>query len=100
MNYFLYLLSAVAVTVGIRVVPLSLLRKPIGNKTIRSFLYYVPYVTFAAMIFPEIMNAAGNPVIGLCVLAVGVIVAACFENLFITVAAVTALSMLLPLLFG
>jgi len=96
MNYFLYLLSAVVVTVGIRVIPMMLLRKPITNKTVRSFLYYVPYVTFSAMIFPEIMNTIGNPVMGLILLAVGAVAAYAFENLFITVAAVTVLAMIMP----
>ena len=32
----------------------------IKNKTIRSFLYYVPYVTLAVMTFPAILSATGS----------------------------------------
>ena len=38
----------------IRALPLTLIRKPITNTTIRSFLYYVPYVTLSIMTFPAI----------------------------------------------
>ena len=38
-------------------VPLTLIRKPINNQFIQSFLYYVPYVTLAVMTFPAIINA-------------------------------------------
>ena len=37
------------VTYLIRVLPLTLIRKPIQNKTLCSFLYYVPYACLAAM---------------------------------------------------
>ena len=37
-----------AVTYLIRVLPLTLIKKEIKNKTVRSFLFYVPYVTLAA----------------------------------------------------
>ena len=46
-----------AVTYLIRVLPLTLIRKEIKNTFIRSFLYYVPYVTLAVMTFPAIISA-------------------------------------------
>lgn len=46
-----------AVTYLIRVLPLTLIRREIKNKVIRSFLYYVPYVTLAVMTFPSILSA-------------------------------------------
>ena len=45
----------------IRVLPLTLIRKPIKNRFIRSFLYYVPYVTLAVMTFPAIIDATATP---------------------------------------
>ena len=48
------------VTYIIRVLPLTLMRKKINNRIIQSFLYYVPYVTLAVMIFPGILYATGN----------------------------------------
>jgi branched-subunit amino acid transport protein len=50
-----------AVTYLIRVLPLTLIRKEINNKTVRSFLYYVPYVTLAVMTFPAILSATQSP---------------------------------------
>jgi len=46
-----------AVTYLIRVLPLTLLRKPIKSIFLRSFLFYVPYVTLAVMTFPAILSA-------------------------------------------
>ena len=64
-NIYIYILVMFAVTYLIRVLPLTLIRREIKNKTIRSFLYYVPYVTLAVMTFPAIMEATNSPVAGL-----------------------------------
>ena len=63
-NIYIYILVMFAVTYLIRVLPLTLIRREIKNKTIRSFLYYVPYVTLAVMTFPAIMEATNSPEIG------------------------------------
>lgn len=67
-----YILVAAAVTYAVRALPLTLLRKPITHPFIKSFLYYVPYVTLSVMTFPAIMDATHSPVSGLAALAVGV----------------------------
>ena len=57
------------VTYLVRVLPLTLIRREIKNRTIRSFLFYMPYVTLAVMTFPAILSATGTPVSalwGLC----------------------------------
>lgn len=59
-NVYIYILIMAAVTYLIRVLPLTLIKKEIQNKTIRSFLYYVPYVTLAVMTFPAILEAADS----------------------------------------
>ncbi len=59
-NIYIYILVMAAVTYFIRLLPLTLIRKEIKNKYIRSFLYYVPYVTLAAMTFPAILTATAN----------------------------------------
>ena len=56
-NVYLYILIMATVSFLIRVLPLTLIRREIRNKTIRSFLYYVPYVTLAVMTFPAILGA-------------------------------------------
>ena len=45
---FLYILVMAAVTYLIRMLPLTLIRRKITNRTLRSFLYYVPYATLSA----------------------------------------------------
>ncbi len=72
-NIYIYILVMFAVTYLIRVLPLTLIRREIKNKTIRSFLYYVPYVTLAVMTFPAIMEATNSPLAGLAALVVGII---------------------------
>ena len=59
-NIYLYILVMAGVTYLIRVLPLTLIKKEIQNKTIRSFLYYVPYVTLSVMTFPAILTATGS----------------------------------------
>ena len=49
-NVYIYILVMGIVTYLIRVLPLTLIRREIKNRFIRSFLYYVPYVTLAVML--------------------------------------------------
>ena len=59
-NVYLYILIMAAVSFLIRVLPLTLIRREIKNKTIRSFLYYVPYTVLAVMTVPAIFYATGS----------------------------------------
>ena len=61
---WLYIAVMFAVSYTIRILPLTLIRKPIKNQFIQSFLYYVPYVTLAGMTFPAIVNATQSPAAG------------------------------------
>ena len=65
--------TAFLVSYLIRVLPLTLIRKPIKNRFIRSFLYYVPYITLAVMTFPAIIEATQSPVAGIIALVVGIL---------------------------
>lgn len=65
----------VGVTYAVRVLPLTLIKKPIKNKFIKSFLYYVPYITLAVMTFPAIVEATNSPIAGIAALAVGILLA-------------------------
>lgn len=71
----LYILIMILTTNGIRVLPLTIIRKPIKNRFVKSFLYYVPYVTLAVMTFPAIMEATQSPVAGLAALFGGIVAA-------------------------
>ncbi|MBQ1393440.1 MAG: AzlD domain-containing protein [Lachnospiraceae bacterium] len=74
-NIYIYILIMALTTYAIRVLPLTLIRKPIKNTFIQSFLYYVPYVTLAVMTFPAITQATQSPVSGTIALLLGIIVA-------------------------
>jgi len=71
-NTYIYILTAAIVTYIIRVLPLTLIRKPIRNRFIRSFLYYVPYITLAVMTFPSIVEATQMPIAGIIALVLGI----------------------------
>ena len=61
------------VTYLIRVLPLVLIRREIQNRTVRSFLHYVPYVTLSVMTVPAIFTATASVVSALAALAVAVV---------------------------
>jgi len=74
-NVYIYIACMAGITFLIRVLPLTLIRKPIRNVTIRSFLYYVPYVTLAVMTFPAILDATQSPIAALAALLVAMVLA-------------------------
>lgn len=57
---FAYIAVMALITYLIRLLPLTLIRRRITNKYIRSFLYYVPYATLSAMTFPAILSSTGS----------------------------------------
>lgn len=61
MKNYMYILVMAVTTYLIRVIPLTLLIKEISNRTFRSFLTYVPYVTLAVMTFPAILESTEEP---------------------------------------
>ena len=70
-NIYIYILTAAAVSCIIRVLPLTLIRKRIRHPFVRSFLYYVPYVTLAVMTYPAMILAPEIPAAGILALAAG-----------------------------
>lgn len=79
---YIYIFIMAAVTYLIRLLPLTLIRKKITNKTLRSFLFYVPYVTLAVMTFPAILEATSSIWSGLAALISGVLLAYFGVSLF------------------
>ena len=82
MNPYIYIACMAGVTYLIRVLPLTLIRKEIKNKTVRSFLYYVPYVTLAVMTFPAILTATQSPIAAAVAMVVGILLAWFGRSLF------------------
>ncbi len=77
---------------------MTLIRKPIKSRFIKSFLYYVPYVTLAVMTFPAILYATESVYAGAAALIVGMIAAWCRFDLFKTAVSCCAVVLILELL--
>lgn len=75
MKAWLYILVMALTTYAIRVLPLTLIRRPIRSVFLKSFLYYVPYVTLAVMTFPAITEATQSPIAGWAAMGVGLLCA-------------------------
>ena len=96
-NVYLYIAVMAIVTYLIRTLPLTLVRREIKNVYIRSFLYYVPYVTLSVMTFPSMMDATGSQYSGLAALVVGLILAWRGASLFKVAVAACAVVYVLEL---
>lgn len=96
-NVWIAILVAAVVSYAIRVLPLTLIRRPIENVVFRSFLYYVPYVTLAVMTFPAIIQATDKLAAGIAALVVGVGIAWKKGSLITVAAACCAVVFLLEL---
>jgi len=55
MSIYAYVLVMALTTYLIRVLPLTVFRKPITSTFVKSFLHYVPYACLTAMTFPAIL---------------------------------------------
>ena len=94
-NLYIYILVMAVVTYLIRLLPLTLIRREIKNVYIRSFLYYVPYVTLAVMTFPAILSATESVWSALAGFAAAVILAYRGGSLFqVSIAACLAVFVL------
>lgn len=88
MKVYLYILVMAVTTYLIRAIPLTLLRKPIRSRFLRSFLHYVPTACLTAMTFPAILYATDHMVSGAAGLLVGVMLA--FRNQSLIVVALAS----------
>ena len=96
-NAWIYIAVMAGVTYLIRVLPLTLIRKEIKTQTIRSFLFYVPYVTLAVMTFPAIIQATDSMWAGLAALIAGIALAWFGGSLFQVAVAACAVVFVLEL---
>lgn len=98
MRNYMYILVMALTTYFIRVIPLTLLRKEITNRTFRSFLTYVPYVTLAVMTFPAILDITESVWIAWVGFAAAMILAYNKVSLFVVSLGCCALVFLLQML--
>ena len=75
MNLYLYIFLMALTTYLIRMLPLTLFRKPIRSPFVKSFLHYVPYACLTAMTFPAILESTSSMIGGAAALVVAVILA-------------------------
>ena len=75
MSIYVYILTMALTTYLIRVLPLTIFRKPIRSRFLRSFLHYVPYACLTAMTFPAILSSTASILSGAAALIVAIILA-------------------------
>ena len=75
MSIYLYIATMALTTYLIRVLPLTIFRKPIKSRFLRSFLHYVPYACLTAMTFPAILSSTATILSGTAALVVAVFLA-------------------------
>ena len=75
MNIYWYILAMALTSYLIRVLPMTLFRKPIRSRFVRSFLYYVPYACLSAMTFPSILSSTESIISGALALITTVVLA-------------------------
>ena len=75
MNIYVYIFAMALTTYLIRVLPLTIFRKPIRSRFLRSFLHYVPYACLTAMTFPAILSSTASILSGAAALIVAILLA-------------------------
>ena len=90
-----YILAMALTTYLIRVLPMTLMRKPIKSRFLRSFLSYVPYACLTAMTFPAILTSTASLISGAGALAVAVLLALFGKSLMVVALASSGTVLLL-----
>ena len=90
MSIYVYIFTMALTTYLIRMLPLTLLRKPIRSRFVRSFLHYVPYACLTAMTFPAILTSTASLISGAAALVVAVILALRKKPLIVVAVAASA----------
>jgi len=75
MSIYTYIFTMALTTYLIRVIPLTVFRKPIKSRFLKSFLHYVPYACLTAMTFPAILTSTATILSGAAALFVAVVLA-------------------------
>ena len=75
MSIYTYIAAMALTTYLIRVLPLTVFRKSVKSRFVRSFLHYVPYACLTAMTFPAILYSTESIISGAAALTVAVVLA-------------------------
>lgn len=87
MKIYLYILVMAVTTYLVRALPLTLLKKPIRSRFLKSFLHYVPAACLTAMTFPAILSATEHVISGALGLAVAVLLSLKKKSLIVVAVA-------------
>lgn len=74
-SIYLYIAAMALTTYLIRLLPMTLFRKPIKSRFLKSFLRYVPYACLSAMTFPGILTSTGSMISGTAALVTAIFLA-------------------------
>ena len=74
-SFFLYLPVMAGITYLIRMIPLVLIKKKIKNKTILSFLHYIPFTVLAVMTVPAIFSSTSSVLSATCGFVLAIVLA-------------------------
>ena len=100
MNIYIYIAAMALTTYLIRVLPLTVFRKPIRSVFLRSFLRYVPYACLTAMTFPAILSSTQSLLGGIGALTVAVLLALRGKSLIVVSLSASAAAFVLDRLFS
>lgn len=100
MTIYHYIAAMALTTYLIRLLPMTVLRKPIRSRFVRSALYYVPYACLTAMTFPAILSSTGSVFGGAAALAVAVFLACRGKSLIVVALASSCAAYLVQLLIN
>lgn len=86
MSVYIYILAMAVTTYLVRALPLTLFKKSIRSRFVRSFLHYVPVACLTAMTFPAILTATEHMLSGAAGLLVAVLLALKNKSLIVVAA--------------
>ena len=90
MSIYAYIFTMALTTYLIRVLPMTIFRKPIRSLFLRSFLHYVPYACLSAMTFPAILSSTASIISGAAALITAVFLAYRGKSLIVVAVASSA----------
>ena len=90
MSIYAYIFTMALTTYLIRVLPMTIFRKPIRSRFLRSFLHYVPYACLSAMTFPAILSSTASIISGAAALITAVFLAYRGKSLIVVAVASSA----------
>ena len=100
MSIYVYIFTMALTTYLIRVLPLTIFRKPIRSRFLRSFLHYVPYCCLTAMTFPAILSSTASILSGAAALIVAVVLAYRGKSLIVVAVSSSAAVLLTEWVMG